>query len=181
MGSEMCIRDRVNSVPGVPLHGCSAKSYCINGGDQLEIGRSKVRKKPAIGSSSSSRGSCSGRKMAKNKDSTGGTKKKLAASDACRKAKRHAITDVPAKAGAMAVVQAAESSTGDGSGNASGGVHSTVAPVDTKTMLLPASISQQPAPPTGIPSGTQLSSIGTLQSRLVANSWNIYGKGRISR
>ena len=32
----------VNSVPGVPLHGCSAKSSCSNRVDQLEIGRSKV-------------------------------------------------------------------------------------------------------------------------------------------
>ena len=56
----------VNSVPGVPLHGCSAKSSCSNRVDQLEIGRSKVRKKPATGSSSSSRGSRRGRKKVKN-------------------------------------------------------------------------------------------------------------------
>ena len=58
------------------------------------------------------------------------TKRRKLRPAACGQAKRRAITDVPAKAGAMAamrnpLVQAAESSTGDGSGNGSGGVHST--------------------------------------------------------
>ena len=36
----------VNSVPGVPPHGCSAKAVFSNRGDQLETASSKVRKKP---------------------------------------------------------------------------------------------------------------------------------------
>ena len=65
----------VNSVPGVPLHGCSATASCSNRGDQLEAGRTKVRKKLAAGSSSSSRGSRSGRKKAENNGSIARTKK----------------------------------------------------------------------------------------------------------
>ena len=65
----------VNSVPGVPLHGCSATASCGNRGVQIEAGRSKVRKRLATGSSSSSRGSRSGRKKAENKGSIARTKK----------------------------------------------------------------------------------------------------------
>ena len=138
----------VNSVPGVPLHGCSATASCSNRGDQLEAGRSKARKKLAAGSSSSSRGSRRGRKKTKNKDSTAEAIKKQAASDACTRAKRKALTGLPAKAGAMAAtrkpsVQAAGSSTAGGSGNGSGGVHSTAVAADAKMMLLPTPIRQQ--------------------------------------
>ena len=84
----------------------------------------------------------------KNKGSTAGAKKKPAASDACSQAKRQALTDVPAKVGAMAatrksLVQTARSSTGDGSGNGSGGLHSTAEAADVKIMLLPTPIRQQ--------------------------------------
>ena len=138
----------VNSVPGVPLHGCSATASCSNRGDQLEAGRSKARKKLAAGSSSSSRGSRRGRKKTKNKDSTAEAIKKQAASDACTQAKRQALTELLAKAGTMAAtrkpsVQAAGSSTGGGSGNGSGGVHSTAVAADAKMMLLPTPIRQQ--------------------------------------
>jgi hypothetical protein len=138
----------VNSVPGVPLHGCSATASCSNRGDKLEAGRSKVRKTLAAGSISSSRGSRRGRKNAKNKGSTADVIKKQAASDACTQAKRQALTELPAKAGAMAAtrkpsVQAAGSSTGGGSGNGSGGVHSTAVAADAKMMLLPTPIRQQ--------------------------------------
>ena len=138
----------VNSVPGVPSHGCSVMSCCSNRGDQLETARSKVRKKPAAGTSSSSRGSRRGRKKTKNKDSTAEAIKRQTASDACTQAKRQALTELPAKAGTMAAtrkpsVQAAGSSTGGGSGNGSGGVHSTAVAADAKMMLLPTPIRQQ--------------------------------------
>ena len=120
----------VNSVRGVPLHGSSVKSSCSNRGDQLETGRSKVRKKPATGSSCSSRGSRSGRK-----------KVKAAASDACSQAKRRAITDVHARAGAMAAMRKPLVQAGGGSCNGSGGVHSTAVAADAKIMLLSALIS----------------------------------------
>ena len=120
----------VNSVRGVPLHGSSVKSSCSNRGDQLETGRSKVRKKPATGSSCSSRGSRSGRK-----------KVKAAASDACSQAKRRAITDVHARAGAMAAMRKPLVQAGGGSGNGSGGVHSTAVAADAKINLLVALIS----------------------------------------
>ena len=120
----------VNSVRGVPLHGSSVKSSCSNRGDQLETGRSKVRKKPATGSSCSSRGSRSGRK-----------KVKAAASDACSQAKRRAITDVHARAGAMAAMRKPLVQAGGGSGNGSGGVHSTAVAADAKINLLSALIS----------------------------------------
>ena len=163
----------VNSVRGVPLHGCSVKASCSNRGDQLETGRSKVRKKPATGSSSSR---C-GRKKVKNKGSTAGAKKKPAASDACSQAKRQALTDVPAKVGAMAatrksLVQTARSSTGDGSGNGSGGLHSTAEAADVKIMLLPTPIRQQPSTPTATPLGTRSPSIGMLQCPPFPKSWN---------
>ena len=107
-----------------------------------------MRKKPATGSSSSSRGSRRGRKNAKHDGSTAEAIKRQAASDACTRAKRKALTGLPAKAGAMAAtrkpsVQAAGSSTAGGSDNGSGGVHSTAVAADAKMMLLPTPIRQQ--------------------------------------
>ena len=89
-----------------------------------------MRKKPATGSSCSSRGSRSGRK-----------KVKAAASDACSQAKRRAITDVHARAGAMAAMRKPLVQAGGGSGNGSGGVHSTAVAAGAKINLLPALIS----------------------------------------
>ena len=165
----------VNSVRGVPLHGCSAKSACNNRFDQLETGRSKVRKKSATGCGSSSPGSRCGRKKAKNKGSTAEAIKKQAASDACTQAKRQALTVFPAKAGAMAStrkpsVQARGTSTGGGSGNGSRGVHSTAVAADAKMMLLPTPIRQQPPHPTWTPSGTP-------QSPPFPKSWNTQLEG----
>ena len=130
-----------------------------------------MRKKPATGSSSSR---C-GRKKVKNKGSTAVAKKKPAASDACSQAKRQALTDVPAKVGAMAAtrktsVQAAGSSTAGGSGNGSRGVHSTAVAADAKMMLLPTPIRQQPPHPTWTPSGTP-------QSPPFPKSWNTQLEG----
>ena len=135
---------------------------------RVKTGRSKVRKKPATGSSSSSRGSRRGRKNAKNEGSTAEAIKKPAARDACNQTKRQALTELPAKAGTMAatrkpLVQATGSSTGGGSGNGSGGVHSTAVAADVKTMPLPS---------TGTPSRTQSPSIGTPQSPPFPKSWN---------
>ena len=167
----------VNSIPGVPLHGCSVTGSCSNRGEQLETGRSKVRKKPATGSSISSRGGRNGRKKTKNMVSTVETNKKPAARDACSQANRQALVDLLAKAGAMAatrkpLVQAAGAFTCGGSGNGSGGVHSTAVAGDAIIMLLPAPISQQLLPPIGTPLGTRSLTIGTPQLPPFPKSWN---------
>ena len=156
---------RVNSVRGVPLHGCSVKSSCSKRG---------VRKKPATDSSSSSSDSRHGRKKAKNRGSTAETIKETDSSDVCSQEKMQALTELPARVGATRkpLAQATGSSTGGGSGNGSGGVHSTAVAGDVKTMLLPTLIRQQPLPSTGTFSGTQSPSIRTPQSAPLPKSWN---------